>query len=52
MEFPADNDGKLNKDELTKFIDDFVNNHPGPGGPDGGPGGGGERPDRPQRPEY
>ena len=45
MEFDADKDGKLSKDELKKFIDDFVQLHGGPEGP-GGPGGpgGGEGP--------
>ena len=44
MEFDADQDGKLSKDELQKFIADFVQRHPGPGGPEGGPGGGVGRP--------
>ena len=64
MEFDADKDGKLSKDELQKFVDDFVKHHAGPGGPGGGgrggaagpPGGGspnegGDRSERPRRPE-
>ena len=64
MEFDADKDGKLSKDELRKFVEDFIANMPmpggrGPGGPggEGRPGGNrggrpeGERPARPQRPE-
>ena len=45
FEFDADKDGKLSKDELQKFIDDFMKHIPGPGGPggEGGPGGGGPR---------
>ena len=60
LEFDADKDGKLSKDELQKFVDDFVQRHAGPGGPDGGagspPGGGrpnesGDRSERPRRPD-
>jgi hypothetical protein len=36
LEFDADKDGKLSKEELEKFIADFVQRHPGPGG--AGPG--------------
>ena len=39
FEFDTDKDGKLSKDEMKKFIDDFVQLHGGPEGP-GGPGGG------------
>ena len=58
FEFDADKDGKLSKDELQKFIGDFMKHTPGSGGPsgEGGPGGGrpnqgGERSERPRRPE-
>ena len=34
----ADKDGKLDKLELRKFVEDFTSRHPGP--PPGGPGGG------------
>ena len=59
LEFDADKDGKLSKDELKKFIEDFISRHPGPGGNDEpggrGPRGGrdmdGERSERPRRPE-
>jgi hypothetical protein len=47
MEFDADKDGKLSKDELQKFIGDFFHRHSdqlggpmGPGGPSGGREGG------------
>lgn len=66
MEFDADKDGKLSKEELLKFAEDMARRR-GPGGPGGegrapggrgpegrGPGGrpqGEDRPDRPQRPE-
>jgi len=54
MEFDADKDGKLSKDELTKWAESFGRafgggGRPGPGG-QGGPGGGDES-RRPQRPE-
>ena len=67
MEFDADKDGKLSKQELQKFAEAFAQMHPpgGPGGPGGpprdgagrGPEGGGnnlgegQRPERPKRPE-
>lgn len=57
FEFDADRDGKLSKEELTKFAEDFEQHHRGPGGPprDGGegrPGGPGPRDDKePQRPK-
>ena len=61
MEFDADKDGKLSKEELQKFIEDFAKMHPGPGGGrgDGPPRAGGQgsgrnesdRPERPRRPE-
>ena len=40
LSFDADKDGKLDKLELRKFVEDFVSRHPGP--PPGGPGGGRE----------
>ena len=53
LEFDADSDGKLSKDELEKFIDDFVKMHPGPGpggpGEGGGPGRGGPERGGPER---
>lgn len=41
LSFDADKDGKLDKLELRKFVEDFISHHPGPppGGPGGGPGG-------------
>lgn len=60
MEFDADKDGKLSREELTKFAEDFAAHHPGPGGPPGaGPGGPGGPPgsndgqpsQRPKRPD-
>ena len=66
MKFDADGDGKLDREELTKFAEEIQQmrvgpgGRGGPGGPGGergGPGGrgergpGGERPQRPQRPE-
>lgn len=66
MEFDTDKDGKLSKDELQKFVDDFVKRHAGPGGPGGGGGGrggadgppgggrpseGSDRSERPRRPD-
>ena len=56
MEFDADKDGKLSKDELQKFAEDFAKRHAGPGGPPDHHGGGpgpndGEGGQRPQRPE-
>ena len=58
MEFDADGDGKLDRDELTKFAGEIQRMRGGPGGGRGGPGGGpggpeggGERPQRPQRSE-
>lgn len=65
LEFDADKDGKLSKDELQKFIDDFVKRHSGAGGPGGagggarggagggpnGPGGGGRPDEGGERPE-
>ena len=55
MEFDADKDGKLSKEELLKFAEDMGRRPPPEGGPpEGGPGNG-ERPDekgeRPRRPE-
>lgn len=54
MQFDANKDGKLSREELLKFAEDFVQNRPGPGGP-GGPAGAGPnesgRPERPKRPE-
>lgn len=38
MDFDADDDGKLNRLELKKFIADFVSRRPGPGGQGAGPG--------------
>lgn len=38
MEFDADDDGKLNRVELKKFIADFIARRPGPGGQGAGPG--------------
>jgi hypothetical protein len=35
MQFDSDKDGKLNKDELQKFIAAFVDRHGNQGGPDG-----------------
>lgn len=61
FEFDADNDGKLNKDEMKKFITAFSQMHREgpPGGPGAGPGGQGRPPGnngnnsgaRPKRPE-
>ena len=64
MEFDADKDGKLSKEELLKFAEDMRNHRPPEGGPrDGGRGPGGrqpnegnrsgdsERSERPRRPE-
>ena len=58
MKFDADGDGKLDRDELTKFAEEIHRMRGGPGGGRGGPGGGpggpeggGERPQRPQRSE-
>jgi len=67
FEFDADSDGKLSKEEMQKFITDFLQRHGGggeggpprrgAGGPPNGPGGGrpndggGERPERLRRPE-
>ena len=59
MEFDADNDGKLSKNELMKFAEELHRHPPGPGGPPGGgPDGreadGGDddrRPHRPKRPD-
>ncbi len=51
MEFDADGDGKLSRDELMKFAEEMPPPPPGAGGPDGpgGPGGRGGRPDEPPR---
>ena len=49
MEFDADGDGKLDRNELAKFAEDIQRMRGGrggpggPGGPGGGPGGRGER---------
>lgn len=55
MEFDADKDGKLSKDELLKFAVEFEKHRPRPGRPPGageGPNdGGSENRQRPQRPE-
>ena len=59
MEFDADKDGKLSKDELKKFAEEMGRRRGNPpprrGGPDGPPGGdrpgAGERPERPRSPE-
>lgn len=60
MEFDADKDGKLNREELTQFAKSMAERRGGPGGPpdgQGGPGRGpgdrpeGDRPERPRRPE-
>lgn len=55
MQFDADNDGKLNRDELARFAEDFARMRGGPGGPGGGPGGNSQgdssRTERPRRPE-
>ena len=61
MRFDADGDGKLSREELLKFAQDFVRHAPprdgrGPGqGPDdegpGGPPRGDGPPGRPERPE-
>jgi hypothetical protein len=48
MEFDADKDGKLSREELMKFAQQMPN-HQGPGGP-GSPGGRGGRGQRPQGP--
>ena len=40
MEFDADGDGKLDRDELTKFAGEIQRMRGGPGGGRGGPGGG------------
>ena len=57
MTFDTDGDGKLDKNELTKFAEEMMNRMR-PGGPpregrSGPPGnsGSGERPERPRRPE-
>lgn len=44
MEFDADQDQKLSRDELKKFLDDFTKHHRGPGGPRSGAGPGGRGP--------
>jgi len=64
MEFDADKDGKLGKDELQKFIASFIERHGsragggregggqgGPGGREGGGGGAGGGRERPRRPD-
>ena len=59
MEFDADKDGKLSREELMKFAEDFAKHRPAPGGgpPRGNPGGPennsgeGGRSERPRRPE-
>lgn len=61
LEFDADEDGKLSREELSKFAEDFAAHRPGPGGPprDGdGPERGGRGPknengvpERPRRPD-
>ena len=59
MKFDADGDGKLDRDELTKFAGEIQRMRGGPGGGRGGPGGPGGGPggpgggggERPQRPE-
>jgi hypothetical protein len=59
MEFDADKDGKLNRDELMKFAENIPQmrrGSEGPGGPGGGsrpggPDGDRPRPERPARPE-
>jgi hypothetical protein len=43
MRFDADGDGKLDRDELTKFAEEIQRMRGGPGGSRGGPGGPGER---------
>ena len=57
MTFDTDGDGKLDKNELTKFAEEMMSRMR-PGGPpregrSGPPGnsGSGERPERPRRPE-
>lgn len=52
MEFDVNNDGKLSRDELTKFAEEFAKRQGpgGRGGPEAGPNGNG-RPERPRRPE-
>jgi hypothetical protein len=58
LEFDADNDGKLSKEELLKFGEEMGRRRAaeeGPGGERRGPGAdrpnNGERPERPKRPE-
>ena len=52
MEFDANQDGKLDKEELKKFAASFVERpRPEGGGPGAGDPGGAPRPERPKRPE-
>ena len=50
MEFDADKDGKLSRDELKKFAEDFARHHAGPPGGPGGEGGAGRGPNGPNGP--
>ncbi len=57
MEFDADKDGKLNREELTQFAKSMAERRGGPPDGQGGPGRGpgdrpeGDRPERPRRPD-
>lgn len=58
MEFDADKDGKLNREELMQFAKSMAERRGGPGGPPDGQGGRGpgdrpegDRPERPRRPD-